>query len=395
MAAVLFAVGGGLPATVAHEVSSVSLLAKVDTKARSFEVGAAMEVIPSDDPAVNDQISPEDAARTFAEDYLTIFFDEIETGAEQEIRVESASDEETPAELQRDQVLVTLTGIFPEGAREFLLYIDQSCPMAVIMVVIKDEKPQRRMQVILPGEYSRPVNVEPVAEGDPFAAEGETKEGEERVSSGEPEPAESESQSGSARPSRGAFVSGLAAWTESALLSVALVVAASLASLSFAPVAVRLGALVVGQSIGVSLVSSLSVAPPEWGILVIAGGLGVGAAGALLPRVFSLLRVFAFFVAGLFLGTEWTDSGAFRSLGQAGKEDLPQALIAIEPVGESFRVLLFHFGAELAQLAVAAVVAAVLLFLSRFAWFPTRVVPLLVAVLTGLAVFLFAEKLLF
>ncbi len=126
-----------------------------------------MEVVPSEDPAVNDQVSPEDAAREFAA-YLNVMFDEAQQKPEMEISIEETSDQDTPEELRRRQVLTKLRGKIPDGAKEFLLYLDPRCPMAVVMVVVKDQQPSRRMQVILAGEYSRPVSVLPVQEGDPF-----------------------------------------------------------------------------------------------------------------------------------------------------------------------------------------------------------------------------------
>ena len=59
-----------------HQVSSVSLISHLDTEKRTYLLDAAMEVVPSIDQAVNDQISPEDAAREFAKEYLEILFDE-------------------------------------------------------------------------------------------------------------------------------------------------------------------------------------------------------------------------------------------------------------------------------------------------------------------------------
>ena len=110
--------------------------------------------------------------REFANEYLEILYDEKKVEPKLSISIETASDENTPEELQRQQVLVKMTGEFPEGAKEFLLYLDPSCPMAVVMVTIKDDRPSRRMQVILAGEYSRPVNIQPLVEGDPFTEPG-------------------------------------------------------------------------------------------------------------------------------------------------------------------------------------------------------------------------------
>src|SRR5690606_19091248 len=103
--------------------SSVSLVSRLDTKERTYVLEAAMEVVPSEDAAQNDQISPEDAAREFSS-YLVVMFDRAEQEPTMEIAVEETSDADTPPELRRQQVITTLSGKIPEGAGEFLLYLD-------------------------------------------------------------------------------------------------------------------------------------------------------------------------------------------------------------------------------------------------------------------------------
>ena len=76
----------------AHKVSSVSLITHLDTEEGSYLLDAAMAVIPSEEQALNDQISPEDAARQFAEEYLVILFDELEQTPELTIERINTSD---------------------------------------------------------------------------------------------------------------------------------------------------------------------------------------------------------------------------------------------------------------------------------------------------------------
>jgi hypothetical protein len=78
--------------SIAHQVSSVSLISHLDTEKRTYLLDAAMEVVPSADQVLNDQISPEDAARQFAEEYLEIRFDDEEVTPKLEIAIETASD---------------------------------------------------------------------------------------------------------------------------------------------------------------------------------------------------------------------------------------------------------------------------------------------------------------
>ena len=51
------------PACFAHKVTAVSGLTDLDTAKKTYRVELKMEVQPSGDPAIDDQISPEQAAR--------------------------------------------------------------------------------------------------------------------------------------------------------------------------------------------------------------------------------------------------------------------------------------------------------------------------------------------
>ncbi|MEM7602994.1 MAG: hypothetical protein AAF357_16475, partial [Verrucomicrobiota bacterium] len=67
--AALFAVILGLQSIsilYAHKVSSVSLISHLDTEEGTYLLDAAMEVVPSDDDLLNEQIPPEEAARELA-----------------------------------------------------------------------------------------------------------------------------------------------------------------------------------------------------------------------------------------------------------------------------------------------------------------------------------------
>lgn len=152
----------------AHRVTAAKLTTSIDTVARTYELQATMDVAPSEDAILNEEISPETAARQFAEEYLTVLIDEAKQTPDLKIEVVEISDAATPAELQQHQVVTTQQGNFPDTAEKLLFYLDNRCPMAVVMVVIEDQKPSRRMQVILPGEYSRPLDLARLTEGNPF-----------------------------------------------------------------------------------------------------------------------------------------------------------------------------------------------------------------------------------
>jgi hypothetical protein len=169
------------PAVFAHKVTAVSVVTELDTKAQTYQVELAMEVDPTGDPAIDDVITPEQAAITFATEALVIYFDDeaIEAGTP-EVRIITESDEDTPVELRQQKAVATLKGGIPKGAGIFMLYVDETTEAAVVMVVIKDEKPGRRLQVLYPGEFSNPENVEPVIEADPFPTKQvEEQEGQE------------------------------------------------------------------------------------------------------------------------------------------------------------------------------------------------------------------------
>lgn len=152
----------------AHKVTAAKLATSIDTVARTYELQAFMDVAPSEDAELNAEVSPEDAARQFAEEFLSVMIDEVEQKPDLNIELVEMSDGATPAELQRHQVVTTQRGTFGDTAEKLMLYLDNRCPMAVVMVVIEDKKPSRRMQVILPGEYSRPLELARLTEGDPF-----------------------------------------------------------------------------------------------------------------------------------------------------------------------------------------------------------------------------------
>jgi hypothetical protein len=157
----------------AHKVTAVSVVSKFDTKGRQFSVELAMDIYPSEDPAVNDQVSPQDAADFFANEALTLYFgdSEVEPRKKSEVFKDPTVDPEI--EEQKVKVLVTLSGEIPKDAGHFTLRVSPDTTAAVVMVTFKDGKPGRRAEVLYPGEFSSPVNVEPVIEGDPFAGVAE------------------------------------------------------------------------------------------------------------------------------------------------------------------------------------------------------------------------------
>jgi hypothetical protein len=176
----------------AHKVSAVSVVTEINTGEQTFKVELAMDVDPTGDPAIDDVITPEQAATTFATEALKLHFDDATLDAiEPEIRVITESDEQTPAELQRKKVVATMRGKIPEGTENFLMYVAETTEAAVVMLVIKDKVPGRRLQVLYPGEFSNPVNLKPEPGSAPPAAAKPSENGEpaeKSAGTGEPEP---------------------------------------------------------------------------------------------------------------------------------------------------------------------------------------------------------------
>ena len=152
----------------AHKVTAVSVVSKFDTKARKYSIELAMDIYPSEDPALNDKVSPQQAADFFSTEALILFFGD--TQIKPQSKSELFKDPDADPEIQevKVKVLVNLFGDIPEDAGHFTLRVSPDTTAAVVMVTFKDGKPGRRAEVLYPGEFSSPVDVTAVIEGDPF-----------------------------------------------------------------------------------------------------------------------------------------------------------------------------------------------------------------------------------
>ena len=368
---------------LAHQVSSVSLIANIDTKEKTYLIDVAMEVVPSDEQEVNDQISPEDAAREFAQEYLTILFDEAEQKPEIEIEVIDASDENTTEELQRKQVVVNMPGQIPESAKEFLLYIDPSCPMAVIMVTIKDGQPSRRMQVILAGEYSRPVSIEPIVDGDPFEQQGKGAENSSAKASAKTKEDTQEKPVDETQPAQDRvreFGSGWKSFFVMNFLPLILLISIFLLTTNGKTVFLQVAVLMVAQSLSLTLAAFQILPAVAWvsvalGILVAAVSLE-----AVFHRELRWWRLPMVAIAGLAAGWVLASTRAFREVFQRGED------AAIGTVVE------YVLGVELAFIVAGVLSAIVLLSLNRFDWYRKGVVQPIAIVIAAYALFCSVER---
>lgn len=369
-----------------HQVSSVSLVARLDTEEKEYLLDVAMEVIPSEEQELNDQISPEEASRQFAEDYLNVLFDEAEQTPNIEISMEDVSDEDTPAELQRQQVLANLTGRIPEGAKEFLLYLEPTCPMAVVMVVIKDTKPSRRMQVILAGEFSRPVNVEKIQEGDPFLEAEKATSRSAAMAPEEPPSGEAAAEAvvpitntnGGPAP----FKEGWKAFFAPSLIPALLLVAILLLTMNGRSIFHQIAALLLGQGTVIALVAWGVVAIPDWFFLGAAVVLACLSLEAVFHHEMRWWRLPLVALGGVFAAGAMTLT--------------PHFYAAIESGGnvDMKNVVLFLLGTDAAFIVVGGIAAALLIFLSRKDWYRKAVVQPLVTVLAAYALYLVIEPML-
>ncbi len=363
-------------AAFAHKVSSVSLISYFDTKEGTYLLDAAMEVIPSEEQALNDQISPKDAAREFAEGYLFVMFDEVEQSPKVDINIITASDEDTPDSLQQQEVVVKMSGDIPVGAKNFMMYLDPTSPMAVVMVVVKDKQPSRRMQVILAGEYSRQVNVEPLVKGDPFEnPSGNLPKPEEQKASSTDEGEIDTSDRGEGDSIAGAFFAGWNGILGGTLLLILMPIGLFLLTTSVRPLIYQVAAVLIGQSLAVSLAA--------WGI-AIAGLPIVQILGAILAVIcFEAIfhqrlgwwRLPLLLFAGVLSGSILAGTGEFLRLfsdpTNMGVDD----------------ALAYVTGAELAILVTVLIAALVFLMLSRFDWYRKSVVQPLAVLIGGYGIF--------
>jgi hypothetical protein len=355
-----------LPA-LAHKVSAVSVVAEFDTKAKTFKVELAMDVDPTGDPEVDDQIPPEEAALSFAKDSLQVYFDDTPMKLEPSIRMVTTSDVDTPAELTRKAVIGTLSGTIPDDAKNFLLHVNENTEAAVVMVTNKDGKPARRLQVLYPGEFSNPVSLAPVMEGDPFVGTA--------APAGDPTPAAGDvAPEGAAGATFFEWIArGFGAVLPEGIDFCAFIVAMFLLSLRSRPLGWQVAAYTVGHSLALALAAFKLV---EWPMAAIAPVVAISAA---YPAIENLLvndlkpwRPPLIFVFGLAHGL------AFGHL-----------LWAFEPeaLGLLPAVVGFNVGIELAQFALLVAASLVAVALSGKPWFRHAVAVPLCVLIAGIAVF--------
>ncbi len=154
---------------LAHQVSSASMVLEIETRdERWFRLTVETEVESSQDAELDDEIGPDQAARTFVESNLAVLVDEQEMPQSLVSNLVNRSDEDTPDELKRMVYETVWQGELPESGRELALYLRETADMSTILATIKNGEEQRRLQVMFGGEYSKIENIEQLSDGDPF-----------------------------------------------------------------------------------------------------------------------------------------------------------------------------------------------------------------------------------
>jgi len=338
----------------AHKVTTVSVVTDIDTKKQTYAVNLAMEVESSGDAEADEQISPEQAARNFTQEALVIYFDKAEV-KEHDVKSEiiTTSDEDTPEELKRMTATVILSGKIPEGSENFLLYVDESTEASVVMVYRKDGKPSRRMQVLYPGDFSRPNNILPIETGDPFE-----KAEEEKIAATNEKLGVLDSSSAPNGVKTLGFMdnlkNGIATVFPNGTVHWVFVIGFLLLNLRMRPITVQVGAFVIAHSLGLAL-SVFEIATVAESISLVIVGLGVLYVG-LENLIFTTLkpwRPVAIFVVGLFHGFMFSTHYSGR-----GISDL---------IG-------FNFGIEIAIIAILMVGLIVLNILFKQEWYRNVIV---------------------
>lgn len=163
--------GSGSRSAQAHEVSYVTIGASFETAERTFSIEMAMEIVPTDDAALNAQVSPEQAASTFASEVLSLYFGDQEFSVVPQIRIiEPETDEVDANNPERVRIVATLAGDIPGEADYFTLHLSEENEATAIMVQFVDGVAGRRAEVLYPGEFSNPIYLRPTVKGDPFDA---------------------------------------------------------------------------------------------------------------------------------------------------------------------------------------------------------------------------------
>jgi len=155
-----------VPSLTAHEANLVAAKVILGTDG-TYRFELSIDVVSSSDPALDDTISPEEAAMAVTQE-INLCFDE------DEFHPDFSPLEQLDVPDQQDviRLFTEATGKVPPDAEQFLVHLSQDAQVYLIMAVFKGEVQDRRAHVLFPGEYSRPMDLSfmslEVISADPF-----------------------------------------------------------------------------------------------------------------------------------------------------------------------------------------------------------------------------------
>ncbi|MEM7698488.1 MAG: hypothetical protein AAF236_08810, partial [Verrucomicrobiota bacterium] len=266
-----------------------------------------------------------------------------------------------------------------------LVYIESACPMSVVMAVSRDKRTSRRVQLMLPGEYSRPISLVPVEAGDPFEKSTgvETAVAPSVEAPDSPDSSTADDSIAVEQSFGSALLSGWnATWKAGALL-LALVLCTILSEKPIRHCLGELAAIFSSFSLALSLIAIGITSSPGWAVIPIALTV-IALAGA---SFFSIKRQsWRYLVAGLggwFGAPLLAESSAFSML--AGPENILSAGALIGFLG----------GVELAGLCLVGVAAILIYGVVRPPKVRAAFLNGLTVLVVGLAIFSLLEPRLF
>lgn len=276
----------------AHQVSAVVAEAKF-FRDGTFRFGLSLDVQASSDPALNDAISPEQAALNYLRAGITFLFDEKVIQPEFSQPATVSGPASAPGMQPGTRLYSEASGGIPPGSQAFYTRLSPDTEVALVLLVERDGVKERRARTLFAGETSRPVDLTfltlPRQERDPFDSEGHL---EPRSQAAAPE-------GGAGMMRRGGI------WLfQNGARGLVLLVALLLAGISAQAVGLQsvtfLGALFAGQ-----LLFNLGAGPPKESLGTLVSALllaGVAAHNWRAPQTLSGWRYALAFAAGMVQG---------------------------------------------------------------------------------------------
>ncbi|MEM1294370.1 MAG: hypothetical protein AAGH89_03330 [Verrucomicrobiota bacterium] len=158
----------------AHQIKAVAAKASFERDG-SYTFGLSLEIQASEDPLLNDAISPEQAAMEYLRNAVTLHFDSDEVVPEFSPLEPLEQENPLPGMDVITQLYTETSSSVPAEAGKFMVRLSEETDVALVMVVIIDGVLQKRAHTLFAGEFSRPVDLgfvgSEMVKGDPFVEE--------------------------------------------------------------------------------------------------------------------------------------------------------------------------------------------------------------------------------